>query len=435
MRSSKSALTLSVCAIGIALSCATLFAEETITIDNVRQRTPWNGLVDIDYTIAGVEGDPNDYQIVFTMTVDGKSFVASNFWDAAWCDHATANGKQRATWNARADGIAALTSVSVTAQLIYAPVTDASAEFAIVDLSGGKDAEYPVRYVAGDTNRTAQFNIDVYKLKKLVLKKVHAGEFWMGEGNVTNGTSRHRVRLTKDYFLGLFEVTQQQYIQVRGKLGDYCDGAFAKDSYGQRASCRPVGRLFWTTAKEADTGFIDRLSRLATVRGGSTGGFDLPTEAQWEYACRAGCGSKYYYGEDMTNNLPYYANYNMQIAFDGNGNYSPESGKLDAALIHTDEVGRRIPNAWGFYDLAGNVSEWCRDWSTPYPAYSETEVTEDPAGSEVGTQKILRGGSYFHGPGYCASGHRDNAGPSDTGGHYGGFLPNGWGMRVILNLK
>ena len=424
MKLLKNMLTPPICAISVALLCAALFAEETITIDNVRQRTPWNGLVDIDYTIAGVTGDPNDYQIVFTMTVDGKSFVASNFWDAAWCDHATANGKQRATWNARADGIAAQTPVSVTAQLIYAPVTDVDAEFAIVDLSGGKDAEYPVRYVAGDTNRTAQFNIDAYKLNKLVLKKVHAGEFWMGEGNVTEGTSRHRVRLTKDYFLGLFEVTQQQYIQVRGKLGDYCDGAFTKDSFGQRASCRPVGWLFWTTAKEADTGFIDRLSRLSTVRGGSTGGFDLPTEAQWEYACRAGCGSIYHFGEDVPDALPQYANYLMS-----------SERILDEAHLHTEEVGRRLPNDWGFYDMAGNACEWCRDWDTPYPAYSETEVTVDPSGSEVGTLKILRGGSYFYGASYCASGSRDNAGPADTTGHHGGFLPKAWGMRVILNLK
>jgi len=425
----------SVLLIAGALMCGALVAEESITIDRVRQRTPWNGLVDIDYTIAGVTGDPNDFQIEFTVTAGGKTFVASNFWDAAWCDHATANGPQRATWIARADGIAEETPVSVSARLIYAPVTDASAEFAIIDLSGGKDAAYPVRYVAGDTNRTAQFNIDAYKLKKLVLKKVHAGEFWMGEGNVTNGTNRHRVRLTQDYFMGLFEVTQQQYIQVRGDLKPYCEDSYSTDSYGQRASCRPVGRVLWSVAKEAETGFFDRLNRLCVARGTSVGTIDLPTEAEWEYACRAGCGTTYYYGEDATNSLSRYANYNMQIAFDASGNFYPEGCKKDKALIHTDEVGRRIPNAWGFYDMAGNVCEWCSDWNSSYPAYSETEVTEDPTGSDVGTEKIMRGGSDFRGAVYCASGYREPTKPTDTSGHHEGFMPNGWGMRAIMRLK
>ena len=78
MKLLKTKLTPSICTICVALSCVALFAEETITIDNVRQRTPWNGLVDIDYTIAGGEGDPNDYQIEFTMAADGKTLTETN---------------------------------------------------------------------------------------------------------------------------------------------------------------------------------------------------------------------------------------------------------------------------------------------------------------------------------------------------------------------
>ena len=444
MKLLKNMLTPPICAISVALSCAALFAEETITIDNVRQRTPWNGLVDIDYTIEGVTGDPNDYQIEFTMTVGGKSFVASNFWDAAWCDHATANGKQRATWNARADGIAALTSVSVTAQLIYAPVTDASAEFAIVDLSAGASATsvYPVRYVTGDTNRTAQFNIDTYKTRKIVLKKVHAGEFWMGVGNVSEGKNRHRVRLTQDYFLGLFEVTQEQYSRVCGDttagVGYFVPGFGGSLAKGERQECMPASSMFYDkimSTVESFTGanpgmqyhcFMMKLNARAKCRGQSVGIFALPTEAQWEYACRAGTETKYFYGEDTVDLLSEYAWY-----WPSGMQWTPP----EPYRVH--EVGLLKPNPWGFYDIYGNVEEWCSDWYASYPAYSEEDVTVDPKGDAVSSTKVTRGGSFFRNANDATSGTRQGDQTYPDGSSSGDFgqRGNNWGFRLAGNLK
>ena len=430
------------------LTCGVLLAAESITVDRVQQRYPWNGLVDIDYTIAGVEGDPNDYQIEFTMTVDGKSFVASNFWDAAWCDHATANGRQRATWNARADGIAALAEVGVAAKLVYAPCTDADATFAIIDLSAGpRSTAYPVRYVNADTNRTAQFNIPAYKLSKLVLKKVSAGEFWMGghvssnppeAGSVESGTNRHRVRLTRDYFLGLFEVTQKQYDQVASATTNgfnrYVSGYVGRYAVGEDQAMMPANNVWydkimsetesWGGANSSVQyhAFMRKLNERTTCRGQSVGLFCLPTEAQWEYACRAGTETTYYWG-NATNEIERYAWANFESL-----SASPKT--------YCHEVGLLLPNAWGFYDMAGNVEEWCSDLYGAYPAYSETEVTEDPTGAEASTDRPVRGGSYWRPRANCASGLRA---PSDTTGSgrngYGNWTGNSWGFRLCENLK
>ena len=442
MKLLKNMLTPPICAISVALLCATLFAEETITIDNVRQRTPWNGLVDIDYTIAGVTGDPNDYQIEFTMTVGSKSFVASNFWDAAWCDHATANGKQRATWNARADGIAEKTDVDVKARIIYAPVTDVDAEFAIVDLSSGSDSDcYPVRYVVGDTNRTAHFNINAYKLKKLVLKKVHAGEFWMGTGDVSSGKSRHRVRLTKDYWLGLFEVTRGQYWSVLPR--DTMQVTTARYQYRPFTAADwdtvPISFVSWDGVRDSN-GFLAKLNARARCRAQTVGLFSLPTEAQWEYACRAGTETKYFTG-NSTNELAAYASMRFTWKFNIHGNFLPAEDP-DANLLESETpyrnymVGSFLPNPWGFYDVYGNVGEWVNDYYDGYPAYSETDVTEDPVGPELADNIISRGGCMWAGEDLCSSGYRLQN--TKTGSNYNGYgnkYGSLFGFRLAGALK
>ena len=423
------------------VSCGPLMAGESIAVDRVRQRTPWNGLVDIDYTVAGVTGDPSDYQVEFTVSAGGRTFVASNFWDAAWCDHATANGPQRATWNARADGIAAQTPVSVTARLVYAPVTDASAEFAIVDLSSGPNSDhYPVRYVVGDTNRTELFNIDVYKTKKLVLKKVHAGEFWMGEGDVSEGTARHRVRLTKDYFMGIFEVTRRQYWCVLPEGSGQVDASKEFHPWGPgNIDCMPINSVSYDIIRSAD-GFLARLNARAKCRGKQVNVFSLPTEAQWEYMPRAGAETKYFCG-NTTNELAAYASMKFKYGKDSNG-YPVPATTPDMEYSEANYpwriqvVGSYLSNPWGFYDVYGNMAEWCSDKYGNYPAYSEEEVTVNPTGPEVSSSVVNRGGCFWDGDGYCSSGGRKDE--SSDGSAANGFQNRWgarWGFRVSCGLK
>ena len=429
-------------AVGIAsalmFSCGALVAAETIAVGRVQQRYPWNGLVDIDYAISGVEGDPNDYQVEFTVTADGRSFIASNFYNAAWCDHTTANGTNRATWIARMDGVTALTGVGVSARLVYAPCTDADATFAVIDLSSGfASSHYPVRYVAAETNRATAFNIPVYKTRKLVLKKVPAGEFWMGVGDVSDGTDRHRVRLTRDYWLGLFEVTRGQYwsvlprntMQVTTALYQFMP--FLADDY----DTVPISYVSQDNILDTD-GFIARLNARTRCRGQSVGLFSLPTEAQWERAARAGTETRYFTGS-TTNDLPAYASMSFTYQWSsGAGTWVPAASPdaltpIEQFPFHVYAAGSFLPTPWGFYDIYGNVAEWCADFYGSYPAYSETDVTEDPTGPSSAAEVVSRGGCFWEGDGRCSSGGRVSG--LQTGAEFSGY-GNRFGSRFGFRL-
>ena len=142
--------------------------------------------------------------------------------------------------------------------------------------------------------------------------------------------------------------------------------------------------------------------------------FDLPTEAQWEFACRAGTTTAWNNGTDITdtttdlelNTLGRYKNNQT----DGKGGYSQ----------HTT-VGSYLPNAWGLYDMHGNVSEWCLDW---YVA-DITSYTTDPTGPDTGTYRLLRGGSWYSYAKNCRSAYRDYFKPGLRDVNYYGF-------RIVL---
>ena len=135
--------------------------------------------------------------------------------------------------------------------------------------------------------------------------------------------------------------------------------------------------------------------------------FDLPTEAQWEYACRAGTTTSLNSGKNITSNG---SCYNL----DEVGWYSNNSDG------YTHEVGQKKPNAWGIYDMHGNVWEWCRDWYGDYPSASVT----DPTGPNGGSNRVLRGGSWFSDARDCRSADRIN--------YYPGSRSNELGFRLAL---
>jgi len=209
------------------------------------------------------------------------------------------------------------------------------------------------------------------------------GTFLMGSKDGSESERPvHGVTLTRWIWMQETEVTQAQWKAVTGKNPSYFKGPD-----------RPVEQVSWNDCME----FIHVLAPAAP-RGFY---FDLPTEAEWEYACRAGSKGKWCFGNDESK-LGEYAWY-----YKNSGN-------------ETHPVGQLKPNAWGLYDMHGNVWEWCRDW---YGAYGEIPQT-DPLGPSHGEYRLLRGGCWYYSPWITRSANRDRDVPTYRG--------NSVGMRAVL---
>jgi formylglycine-generating enzyme required for sulfatase activity len=177
------------------------------------------------------------------------------------------------------------------------------------------------------------------------------GTFKMGSLRIDsyeNDMPRHEVTLTNPFYMAKYAVTQEQWRVVMGNNLSYFKGVKL-----------PVNQISWNDAKE----FIKKLNAKMD------GGYRLPTEAEWEYACRAGTTTEYSFGDYIT---PKNANYDES-----------NIGKPVA-------VGNYKPNDFGLYDMHGNVWEWCEDWYGGYPGWP----VEDPKGPAVGQYRVLRGGSF-----------------------------------------
>ncbi|MBQ7403130.1 MAG: SUMF1/EgtB/PvdO family nonheme iron enzyme [Lentisphaeria bacterium] len=229
--------------------------------------------------------------------------------------------------------------------------------------------------------------------KKLEMVKITAGSFTMGSpagelGRDEDETQR-QVTLTKDYWLGKYEVTQAQWQAVMGSNPSHFKG----DNL-------PVENVSWHDAKE----FCKKLNEIYADKLPAGYQFDLPTEAQWEYACRAGTTTALNNGKDLTSSYGGCANLNDVAWY-----YQNSGGK-------THNVGQKRANAWGLYDMHGNVWEWCRDWYGAYPGGSVT----DPAGPSSGSCRVVRGGSWYSYASSCRSADRNYYDPS-LRNYYDGF--------------
>jgi formylglycine-generating enzyme required for sulfatase activity len=218
---------------------------------------------------------------------------------------------------------------------------------------------------------------------KLVL--IPKGTFMMGSPESEQGRNedetQHEVTISKDYYLGVYEVTQTQYEKVMGKNPSHFQGAIV----GNENADLPVENVSWDEAVE----FCKKLSDLPEEK--KTGRvYRLPTEAEWEYACRAGSKTAYSF-DDEEGLLPEYGWFNRN----------------SSRRTHT--VGLLEPNAWGLYDLHGNVWEWCSDRYGDYPK----GAVSDPSGPKVGSARVNRGGCWSDGAALCESADRNWGTPVD----------------------
>jgi formylglycine-generating enzyme required for sulfatase activity len=225
---------------------------------------------------------------------------------------------------------------------------------------------------------------------KLVL--IPKGTFMMGSPESEEGRQKdetqHEVTISKDYYLGVYEVTQAQYEKVMGKNPSYFQGP----KVGNENADLPVENVSWDDTVE----FCKKLSDLPEEKKAGRL-YRLPTEAEWEYACRAGSKTAY--------------------AFDDEEGLLPEYGWFKRnSSDRTHTVGLLEPNAWGLYDMHGNVWECCSDRYGDYPK----GAVSDPSGPKVGSFRVFRGGSWFFGAAHCRSANRYWYDPSSRY-HVNGF--------------
>ena len=212
---------------------------------------------------------------------------------------------------------------------------------------------------------------------------VEPGTFTMGSPTTESGRgtdeTQHEVTLTRGFYLSKFEVTQAQYQAV---MEGNPDGLSATPSQFAGAN-RPVESVSWSDLQI----FIQRLNASEQAAGRLAEGesFGLPTEAEWEYACRAGTTTTYSWGDSFTTS---------------NANYT------GANINSTSNVGSFQANAWGFFDMHGNVWEYCADW---YGNYTNGSV-EDPTGPTTGANRVKRGGSYVKSSSFMRSAQRSSEG-------------------------
>ncbi len=359
---------------------ATLFAAPVISDLKVTPVEPL-GLA-IDYQISGAEASDTPMMLQVSMANGTVTNVAKSLIGAT----NYVNGAHRVYWNVAKDGITlGEATLDVTIKYSSLPL------YCVIDLSGGSSASsYPVSYL--DAPPSGGFNKTEYKTTKLVLKRVDAGTFTMGASSEYDNQP-HTVTLTKPFYMGLYEVTQKQWELVMGS------NPCSSTSYG-KGDAYPVHYVSYDMirgssdgAKWPATNSADTTSFLGKLRAKTGITFDLPTEAQWEYTCRAGTTTTYSYGDDANGEYMWYG---------------------DNSSSSTHEVGTKKANPWGFYDMHGNVWEWCLDWYA-----SSLSGGEDPVGSSSGSSRVSRGGGWYSSASSCASSSRDYDYPSYEYDYFG----------------
>ena len=407
-------------------------AEPAVERVLVRQQWPWSGDVKVEYRITGVT-TPVDLQVEF---FDGDTPLAAESFGTNFTGMASAilsDGDYAFTFDpVRTFGatVPALTVKLTPVASAYTQEELTTAIYKIVDLESGAVENVTAadlfnnRYGSYVTDYKSTFapnwsspklsvhdlvlwtgvtNGLLYRTSKMAFRRIPAkayGEWTMGTGteNTANTLAAHKVKLLSDYYISVFEVTQEQYHRFMNSYGpnfpsdDERYGSHlylpVNGLYAQYANLR--GNFSWPgdLHQVGNSSFFGKLRGLTDQRIQ----FDMPTEAQWEFACRGGTTTVQFDGGSSTDGSSAMKPYAwMQI------NTRP-AGQQDVSYCTPKMVGTLYPNAFGLYDMIGNVSEWCLDWMTK--DRSGDDGATDPTGpdgpdSSLGRSdfRALRGGS------------------------------------------
>ena len=379
---------------GLMLGLAAFAVQAEVTISNltVAQREGTK-LVDLSYDVAC---DTTNAVWVDLIVSNGISSVnAPSVSGDVGAGVATGTGKSM-VWDAGADWNGQVADLTLSVVEFVPPPL-----YLVLDLSAGASASsYPVTTLSLLPDPIPE----EYKTTKLVLRRIPAGTFMMGSPSGELGRysdeTQHQVTLSDDFYMGVFELTQKQWELVMGNTPSY----HKSDTY-------PVETVSYDDIRGTSdgndwpaNGNVDATSFMGKLRQ-RTGltGLDLPTEAQWEYACRAGTTRAY---NDQTKN----SGEGSDCLTDGSGtdaNLEPLGIYRMNDPGHEANVGTKQANAWGLYDMHGNVYEWCLDWYGTYPG-----PVIDPVGASSGSTRVLRGGGWGDYARSCRSANRYGSSPN-----------------------
>lgn len=267
--------------------------------------------------------------------------------------------------------------------------------------------------VAQDGERPAKSLTNSLGMK---LVRIPAGEFRMGSADDDPGgredeRPRHRVRITKPFYLGVYEVTQAEFESVmKINPSTFTRKALLHDAPPEIDAAKlPVDGVTWHQAVE----FCRKISEMKSEQAAGRF-YRLPTEAEWEYACRAGTTTTFHFGDALSS---------TQANFNGAHPYG--EAKSGPFLKRTHTVGSYPPNAFGLYDMHGNLHEWCLDRFGR--DYYQNSPADDPRGPDKGSRRVIRGGDWYSDARDCRSAFRYADVPA------GKFYA--LGMRVVCELK
>ena len=297
-------------------------------------------------------------------------------------------------------------SIQLTCDTVVT-ATFTAANYLVVDISGGTSAKkWP--YII--TTRRPNVTSDECRGKALWLRYVPPGSYMMGspenETGRGNREDQHKVTISKGFYIGVFEVTQEQY-----KLITDTDHPSTEGLLPARKVNYEILRGKYAGAGWPEHDRVDSSSVIGVIRAKTGLRFDIPTEAQWEYACRASTTTAYNSGNNM---------------YDKDFDLTEICNDISVGI---QKVGIKKPNKWGLYDMHGNVWELCLDWYVDNLGF---DPVTDPLGPETGTQRVLRGGCYRDFEEKCRSAYRSYSEPDHDSSQdwYQRF-----GFRFVINEK
>ena len=356
-------------------------------------------------------------EVVRTVTGDISKYIPSA-------------GNYTFTWDAGRDfpeRVAANLTVEVTLWATNSPPTYCAVS--LVEQGG----QYPVRFYGKESEVPFGVTNSWWKKDWLLMRQIPStgGEFvTLGSpsGELTRNATREvlrSVRVTKPFYMGVFHVTQRQWGDINGDNPSYHNNAEVYEE-------RPVEQVSYHAIRGAAANGYDWpndghavaaasfMGRLRAKTGGALV-FDLPTEAQWEYACRAGTSGAWNNGTTITNatrdaNLALLGRYRHNGGYVNDGADAPPQNCGDEN--GTAKVGSYLPNAWGLYDMHGNVWDTVLDWLVEDGA-DPSLAGDDPVGPATGTVRICRGGAYSYTAQDARAARRASSSPSGGSRDYG----------------